>query len=41
MTPATDYQEHHRTIKRSNIGDIGNELFKAPMDYQEIPKVGG
>jgi hypothetical protein len=35
---ATDYQKHHQTIKRSDIGD---KLSKAPMDYQEIPKVGG
>jgi hypothetical protein len=38
---ATDYQKHHQTIKRSDIGDISDKLFKAPMDYQEIPKVGG
>jgi hypothetical protein len=35
-----DYQEHHRTIRRSIIGDVDDRMFKVSMDYEEIPKAG-
>jgi hypothetical protein len=35
-----DYQEHHETVRRSNIGDVEDRLFKVPINYEEIPKVG-
>jgi hypothetical protein len=35
---AINYQEHCWTIKRSNVGDVNDELLRALIDYQKIPK---
>ncbi len=40
MILVVDYQEHRWTIKRFNVGDVDNELSKASITCQEIPKVG-